>query len=137
MFDTYGEDYFSVRGFIDGGWTTVSNAEGDLTKEGSLFHLSVADFSNEVLSQLTKLDTVIFPCIVDTTSSSTIWGLPSKDNSLVALASKCKAQGAHTALIIIGSSSARDIDSAAAVLASKFDATVAVHLDRSSYLPET
>ncbi len=64
MFDTYGEDYFSVRGFIEGGWETMANSDGNLSQEGPLFHLSAQDFEAEVLPSLTDRDTVIFPFIV-------------------------------------------------------------------------
>jgi hypothetical protein len=65
MFATYGENYFTIRGFVKGGWKTLNNADGDLTKEGPLFRLSLDEFESEILQNITEKDTIIFPIIVN------------------------------------------------------------------------
>lgn len=97
MFDTYGEDYFTVRGFVEGGWSTLDVTSGDLSNEGALFQLSTEDFRRDVLPTLTNKDTVIVSFII--TSSDQF---PAVGHPLVQLAEMSKKKGASTSLILIG-----------------------------------
>lgn len=99
MYDTYGEDYFTVRGFVEGGWSTLDVSSGDLSKEGPLFQISTKDFERDILPQLTPIDTIFFPFLIDTSST---WALPSSEHPLFKLAEQCKKKGSNTALILIG-----------------------------------
>eukprot|EP00040_Diaphanoeca_grandis_P044888 m.14021 g.14021 ORF g.14021 m.14021 type:complete len:609 (-) comp9984_c0_seq1:88-1914(-) len=60
MVDTYGSRLDEVRGFVQGGWSTCCNNEGDMTSMGVLFHISLDEFSRELMSKLTQHDMVIF-----------------------------------------------------------------------------
>lgn len=122
MFDTYGEDYFTIRGFVEGGWNTLRNSEGNLSSEGRLFHLSSNDFETEIIPCLTSNDLTIFPFI--TQSSIPI------DHPLLRLALKSKKSGAKTALILIG----EHLNNPAY---ENFDSTLKIILGKSSLIPNT
>eukprot|EP01114_Cavostelium_apophysatum_P008240 TRINITY_DN2059_c0_g2_i1.p3 TRINITY_DN2059_c0_g2~~TRINITY_DN2059_c0_g2_i1.p3 ORF type:complete len:219 (-),score=88.94 TRINITY_DN2059_c0_g2_i1:1123-1779(-) len=103
MFDTYGEDYFTVRGFVEGGWKSIQNAEGDLNKEGPLFHVSVQEFRDEIYSQLNANDTVIFPFLVDEKSTNQEFALPAAESELFKLAANIrKEKKSKTGLVVVG-----------------------------------
>ena len=57
MPDTYGAPFDETRAFCDGGWTSVANAEGDLSTKGELYHISIKEGFAEL--KLGKEDTCI------------------------------------------------------------------------------
>ena len=59
MPDTYGVPFDTVRGFVCGGWKDVDNREGDLAKTSPLLRLSLDDFYEDILPNLTMNDAVI------------------------------------------------------------------------------
>ena len=93
MWDTYGEDPFTIRGFVEGGWETLGNADGDLSKEGSLFRLGVNDFQLEIMPNLTENDLIIFPVILCDGKV---------DFSSVVFSIAKEIKKAKTALIVVG-----------------------------------
>ena len=62
MFDTYGENPLAVRGFIEGGWKTMQNADGELSHEGQLFRVDFQDFENDILPTLDKVYMIQICC---------------------------------------------------------------------------
>jgi N-acetylmuramic acid 6-phosphate (MurNAc-6-P) etherase len=60
MPDTYGSPFDQIRGFVEGGWASINNKEGDISKESSLLNLSLSGFEADVLPTLAQNDTVIF-----------------------------------------------------------------------------
>ncbi|KAM4689972.1 glucokinase regulatory protein, partial [Rhinophrynus dorsalis] len=54
-----------VRGFINGGYHTIGNREGDLTSEGPEFAVSHEEFIKNVLPGLSETDTVLFIFTLD------------------------------------------------------------------------
>jgi hypothetical protein len=120
MYDTYGEDYFTIRGFVEGGWNSLQNNDGDLSKEGKLFHLSTLDFHNEIIPELNSKDIIIFPVFLEPGKSSLqipTWVHQVKDSK--------------KALIVIGNS----YEISSETLGEKFDAVISVHLN-NFYLSE-
>ncbi len=77
MVSTFGSSPHEIRGFVEGGWETCRNREGeekmrtgpcsieiiihpgDLSEKGPLFHISLADFERNILPTLRSCDCVI------------------------------------------------------------------------------
>ncbi|XP_076462218.1 glucokinase regulatory protein-like [Babylonia areolata] len=57
---TYGSSPDDVRGFLEGGYETLGNLEGDLSSLGQHFQISSQDFYQSVVPSLTDKDLVIF-----------------------------------------------------------------------------
>lgn len=55
---TYGARQDDVRAFIDGGWAVLGNSEGDLSKHGGPYKLSMDDFLAEAVPNITASDIV-------------------------------------------------------------------------------
>lgn len=88
---TYGAQFRDVRGFVQGGWATMRNHEGDLTGEGSssssssdgsvaqyglapgeqLYDISLASFSKHVLPSLKPTDAVVVVALGEVSSFAT------------------------------------------------------------------
>ncbi|XP_063770997.1 glucokinase regulatory protein [Pseudophryne corroboree] len=58
-------DWRDVRGFINGGYSTIENKDGDLSYLGSEFGVSHEDFVRSVLPSLSETDTVLFMFTLD------------------------------------------------------------------------
>ena len=56
---TYGADFGDIRGFVPGGWTTMSNLEGDMSSHGTNYQISTADFEANCVPNLNENDLVI------------------------------------------------------------------------------
>ena len=60
MPDTFGVPFDTVRGFVQGGWATMRNREGNVGGAGSpLLCLSIADFERDVLPTIGAADCVL------------------------------------------------------------------------------
>lgn len=59
---TYGATLDDVRGFLEGGYTTLGNQGGDLSALGSHFQISTEDFRNTIVPTLTEKDLVVCIC---------------------------------------------------------------------------
>ncbi|KAK7101181.1 glucokinase regulatory protein-like [Littorina saxatilis] len=57
---TYGATLDDVRGFLEGGYQTLANLEGDLSSLGKHFGISLQDFMDQIVPNLTDRDLVIF-----------------------------------------------------------------------------
>ncbi|XP_036398116.1 glucokinase regulatory protein [Megalops cyprinoides] len=57
---TFGAEPDDICGFINDGYSEMSNKEGDLSSLGPEFHISHKDFVSTVLPNVTQSDTVIF-----------------------------------------------------------------------------
>jgi N-acetylmuramic acid 6-phosphate (MurNAc-6-P) etherase len=128
MFDTYGEDHFTVRGFVERGWETMKNADGDLSKEGPLFNLSWDDFQVE---KLNDKDTVIFPII--------LLGIENLNfqSALFSIAIAAKKKLAKTALIVIGTFNKVQLIEESQKISEFFNEILVVDLPRSFILKNT
>ncbi|XP_018430877.1 PREDICTED: glucokinase regulatory protein [Nanorana parkeri] len=58
-------DWRDVRGFINGGYQTMENKDGDLSSLGAEFAVSHEDFVKSVLPSLSEMDTVLFLFTID------------------------------------------------------------------------
>ncbi|XP_053317085.1 glucokinase regulatory protein [Spea bombifrons] len=58
-------DWRDVRGFINGGYNTMENKEGDISSMGPQFAISHEDFVKNVLPSVTEADTVLFIFTLD------------------------------------------------------------------------
>ncbi|XP_073480887.1 glucokinase regulatory protein isoform X2 [Aquarana catesbeiana] len=58
-------DWRDVRGFINGGYQTMENKEGDLTSLGAEFAVSHEDFVKSVLPSISETDTFLFLFTID------------------------------------------------------------------------
>jgi N-acetylmuramic acid 6-phosphate (MurNAc-6-P) etherase len=56
---TYGAHFSDVRAFVPGGWSTMSNIEGDMSFHGVNYQISVLDFETKVVASLTEKDLII------------------------------------------------------------------------------
>ncbi|XP_033738335.1 glucokinase regulatory protein-like [Pecten maximus] len=56
---TYGASLDDIRGFIDGGYSLLSNNEGDIQHLGKHFKISLQTFESDILPHLTESDLVI------------------------------------------------------------------------------
>eukprot|EP00051_Salpingoeca_urceolata_P001511 m.41479 g.41479 ORF g.41479 m.41479 type:complete len:602 (+) comp11463_c0_seq3:16-1821(+) len=65
MVDTYGCRLDEVRAFVSQGWGAFHNYEGDLSSNGPLFRLGLAEFAADALPSLTEKDCVIEVAIGD------------------------------------------------------------------------
>jgi len=60
---TFSANFNDVRGFLQGGYNTLDNKEGELLLDGSRkLCISLEDFQSNVLPELTLHDTVVFIC---------------------------------------------------------------------------
>jgi len=59
MPDTFGSSYSEVRGFVQNGWMSIGNYDGDLTHKGNLFQISWQDFHNNITNTITQNDTIV------------------------------------------------------------------------------
>lgn len=57
---TYGADFADVRGFAGYGWDVLENREGDLSREGELYQISISDFVSNLLPGVGENDLIIF-----------------------------------------------------------------------------
>jgi predicted NBD/HSP70 family sugar kinase/N-acetylmuramic acid 6-phosphate (MurNAc-6-P) etherase len=60
MPDTYGSSFHSMRGFVQEGWSSLNNIEGDIANKSPLLRLSLDHFKIDIIPTLTMIDTVIF-----------------------------------------------------------------------------
>ncbi|XP_075057122.1 glucokinase regulatory protein [Mixophyes fleayi] len=58
-------DWRDVRGFINGGYRTIENKDGDLSSLGAEFTVSHEDFVKSVLPSVSETDTVLFLFTLD------------------------------------------------------------------------
>lgn len=56
---TYGASLDDIRGFIEGGYSLLSNTEGDIQHLGKHFKIAMQTFESEILPHLTESDLVI------------------------------------------------------------------------------
>ncbi|KAK7504005.1 hypothetical protein BaRGS_00004737 [Batillaria attramentaria] len=59
---TYGASLDDVRGFLEGGFSTLGNSDGDLSHLGPHFQISTDDFTKHMVASLSAKDLVIFLC---------------------------------------------------------------------------
>lgn len=62
---SYNADWRDVRGFINGGYHTLENQEGELTTLGAEFAISHEDFRKSVLPSVSETDTIVFLFTLD------------------------------------------------------------------------
>ncbi|XP_072264586.1 glucokinase regulatory protein [Pyxicephalus adspersus] len=62
---TFHADWKDVRGFINGGYESIKNKEGDLTPLGAEFAISHEDFVKGVLPSVSEMDTVLLLFTMD------------------------------------------------------------------------
>ncbi|XP_044148305.1 glucokinase regulatory protein [Bufo gargarizans] len=62
---SYNADWRDVRGFINGGYHTLENQEGELTSLGPQFTISHEDFVKSVLPSVSETDTIVFLFTMD------------------------------------------------------------------------
>lgn len=59
MVDTYGAELSEVKAFVQNGWSACKATSGDLAHKGQLFHISLEEFTDEVLPGLSCADMVL------------------------------------------------------------------------------
>jgi N-acetylmuramic acid 6-phosphate (MurNAc-6-P) etherase len=59
MPDTYGSPFDQSRAFIAGGWQTLGNVQGDLSRRSRLHRISLQDFRADLLNSLSEKDFVV------------------------------------------------------------------------------
>ncbi|XP_066445233.1 glucokinase regulatory protein [Eleutherodactylus coqui] len=62
---SYNADWRDVRGFINGGYHTLENQEGELTPPGAEFAVSHEDFMKSILPTVSVMDTIVFLFTLD------------------------------------------------------------------------
>lgn len=60
---TFSANFGDIRGFLQGGYSTLKNREGEIAlDESNRLYISLEDFEGKLLPELTSCDTVVFIC---------------------------------------------------------------------------